>query len=101
MAQRDYTRHQERIIRNYYRNRGGLALQKLQDLVAELYLAETDRKRDQLWKRIGTAMAHLDISEQLREHILGSRRAEVLAANLKDWWSHPPKEKPKPPKKKP
>ncbi len=89
---KEYTPYQQRIIKNYYRNRQGLALQKLQELVSELYLAETDKKRDQLWKRVAKALANLEIEPKLVEHILERRSAEVLAENIKDWWSKLPRE---------
>jgi hypothetical protein len=98
MKDREYSPYQRKIINNYYKNREGLSLQKLQDLVAELYLAETDKKRDQLWRRVDKAIAHLEISPRLKEHILSSRNPEILAQNLENWWAAPPKER-KPPKK--
>ena len=90
MNEKNYSRHQQKIIRNYYKNRSTLALQKLQDLVADLYLAETDKKRETLWKRAEKALKHLKVNPTRLEHILKSRDPEVLASNLKDWWAAPP-----------
>lgn len=45
------SRHQERIIKNYYRNRDAIALQKSQELVTELFLSE-GKKRASIWKRL-------------------------------------------------
>lgn len=45
------SRHQERIIKNYYRNRDSIALQRSQELVTELFLSE-GKKRAQIWKRL-------------------------------------------------
>ena len=89
MKDREYSRYQRKIINNYYKNLEGLALQKLQDHVADLYLAETDQKRNQLWKRIEKAMGHLEISPKLQEHILSRRSPEILAQNLENWWAAP------------
>jgi len=90
----DYTPYQEGIIRRYYQNREALALQKLEDLVAELYLAETENRKNRLWKQVGTAMAHLKVPAGLAEHILKKRSPEVLAQNLKDWWAALPRNPP-------
>jgi hypothetical protein len=38
MAQRDYSEHQQRIITKYYNQLDTIMLQKLQELVGELYL---------------------------------------------------------------
>ena len=34
------TRYQEKVIRNFYQNRDAIAVQRLQELVSDLYLAE-------------------------------------------------------------
>ncbi len=97
MSDREYSRYQKNIINNYYRNKDTMTLQKLQEFVTDLYLAESDKKKTQLWKRIEKAIAHFDISEELRDHILNSRDPEVLAVNVKNWLSSPPplKQEPK------
>ena len=46
-----HSRHQERIIKNYYKNRDAIGLQKAQEAVTELYLSE-GKKRAQVWKRL-------------------------------------------------
>ena len=47
----EYSRHQQNIIKNYYQNRSAISLQRLQELVTELYLAE-GKKRARQWKLI-------------------------------------------------
>ncbi|HVP11220.1 MAG TPA: hypothetical protein VMV94_08565 [Phycisphaerae bacterium] len=81
----DFTPHQKKIIDRYYEHRDQIMLDKLSQLVSELYLADSDKKRDQLWKRVATALKNLKIDESLRAHILQKRSPEVLAANLRDW----------------
>jgi len=85
MARQDYTPHQQNIISHYYRNLDTIALAKLQELVTELYLADSETKRNRLWKRVQQAIAKLGVPAPLAEHILAARDVEVLAANLQDW----------------
>jgi vancomycin permeability regulator SanA len=85
MARQDYSAHQQNIISQYYRNLDTIMLAKLQELVTELYLADSETKRDRLWKRVQQAMAKLGIPAPLAEHIVAARDVEVLAANLQDW----------------
>ncbi|QDS92927.1 hypothetical protein FF011L_16820 [Roseimaritima multifibrata] len=47
----NHSRHQEKIIKNYYKNRDAIALQKSQELVTELFLSE-GKKRESVWKRL-------------------------------------------------
>jgi hypothetical protein len=81
----DYSPHQKKVIGQYYARRDEIALARLGEIVSELYLAATDRKRDQLWKRAEQAMKALKVPPRLADHILRRRDAEVLARNLRDW----------------
>jgi len=85
MAQNDYSEHQQRIITKYYNQLDTIMLQKLQELVGELYLASTDAKRKRLWERVHKAMLNLKLPDQLVEHILAQKDVETLARNLQDW----------------
>src|SRR3990170_1129728 len=81
----DYTRHQKKIIERYYDRRDEIMLAKLQEIVTELYLAETDAKRDQLWKRAEKAMKALKTPHSVVKHILAQAKPEVLAKNVRQW----------------
>jgi hypothetical protein len=75
-----HSAHQERIIHNYYRNQDAIMLQKLGELVGEVYLAE-GKKRAKLWERIAAALKNLHVPDSQIQHLL---RADdpALAANL-------------------
>lgn len=81
----DLSRHQKKIVERYYENRDAIMLDRLSELVTELYLADTDRQRDRLWSRVDAAMKNLKIKPSIARHILENRSPESLAANLKDW----------------
>lgn len=85
MAQQDYSAHQQRIITKYYNQLDTIMLQKLQELVGELYLAGTDAKRKRLWERVHKAMVNLKLPDELVEHILAKKDVEILAKNLQEW----------------
>ncbi len=85
MAQRDYSAHQQKIISNYYKNLDGIALARIQDLVSQLYLADTDKKRRSLWSRVEKAMAKLAVPEAIKINILERQDVEILAMNLEQW----------------
>jgi hypothetical protein len=88
MAKQDYTKYQQGIISNYYGQLDTIMLAKLQELVSELYLADTDKKRDRLWQKVSQAMSRLEIPPALVEHIMGKKDIEILARNLEDWLKH-------------
>ena len=68
----NYTRHQQGIIKRYYQNIDQIQLQKLSEMVTELYLAE-GKKKDKLWLTVTTTMQKMEVPKQRIDHILGKR----------------------------
>ncbi len=62
---------------------------KLSELVSELYLADTDTKRDQLWERAQKAMVNLKIPPAIISHIMTKKDVKILAKNLNEWLASP------------
>ncbi len=85
MGKQNHSSYQQGVIKRYYENLPGQTLTKLGELVTELYLAKTDKKREQLWGRVEKAMAKIKVPRKIAEHILNKRKPEILAANLEDW----------------
>lgn len=85
MGKSEYTSYQKGIIDNYYRNLDTILLTRLQEIVTELYLAETDKQKDKLWKRAEKAIVQLKIPDSIKTHILGQKSTEILAQNLQEW----------------
>ena len=76
MAKR--SNYQQRIIRDYYKNRDAIALQKLSELVSELYLAE-GKARARCWDRIAAAMKNLDLKDNRIEHLRDKDNPALVA----------------------
>ena len=85
MAKREYTKYQQNIISNYYKNLDTIMLSKLGELVTELYLADTKAKKNRLWERAHKAMIKLKVPPAIINHIIQQKDAEILAKNLQDW----------------
>ena len=68
-------------------------LQKLGELVTELYLADTKAKKDRLWQRAHKAMVKLKVKPAIIDHIMKKQDVEVLAKNLQDWLGNKSKKK--------
>jgi hypothetical protein len=90
MAKREYSNYQKDVISNYYQNLDSITLVKLGELVSELYLAETDAKKDRLWERAHKAMLNLKIPPAIISHIMAKKDVRILAKNLNDWLANPP-----------
>jgi hypothetical protein len=81
----EYSNYQRDVISRYYKNLDTLMLQKLSELVTDLYLAETPAKADKLWQRTHKAMQNLKIPPAIINHIMQKKSVEILAKNLQDW----------------
>lgn len=77
----DRSPYQEKIIKNYYRNRDAIGLQKAQEAITELYLAE-GKKRETVWKRLVSHLEKIGMKpaqiEQLRKSDDPAKVAEAI-----------------------
>ena len=85
MAAREHSSYQQELIKRYYANLPQSSLDKIAELVTELYLANSEKRRNQLWQRVAKAMKVIDVPDSIAEHILSKRDPAILAANLEDW----------------
>jgi hypothetical protein len=85
MAKKEYSQYQKSVISGYYENLDTIMLDKLGELVTELYLADTKAKKDRLWQRVHKAMVNLKVPPAIIDHIMEKLDVEILAKNLQDW----------------
>ena len=85
MAENIRSKHQDAVIQRYYDHLDTIMLQKLGELVTELYLADTAVKKNRLWQRAHKAMTKLKVSPAIINHIMEKRDEKILAKNLQDW----------------
>ncbi len=83
MAERDYTPYQQKIIRRYYDNSDTLQLQRLSELVGDLYLAE-GKKLQKLWQSAAVAMEKLGVPKARIEHLLQQAKPGLVAELVKE-----------------
>ena len=79
----DRSKHQQKIIKNYYDNREAIALQRVQELVTELYLTE-GKKRQKHWDSLGTHLEKLGVSEKQIEHYKKQDNPELVAKLIQE-----------------
>ncbi len=82
-AKRDYNAHQQKIIKRYYENLDTIALQRLAELVGELYLAE-GKKKEKVWQNAVSAMKKLNVPESRIEHLTKTQKPEQVAELVKE-----------------
>lgn len=85
MSAKEYSSYQRDVISRYYDNVEAITLGRLQELVGQLYLAESEAKQARLWERAQKAMVRLKIKPAIIEHIMNKKDVVVLAKNIEDW----------------
>lgn len=88
MTKKEYSPYQQSVISGYYNNLDTIMLGKLSELVSELYVAETQAKRDRLWDRAHKAMVKLKVPSAIIGHIMQKKDVQILAKNLQDWLAY-------------
>src|SRR5208282_943747 len=75
--------YQDRVIRRYYQNQDQILIQRLGDLVTDLYLAE-GKNRVRLWKRTVEILEKLKVPNARVQHVCQSDNPALLAELLKE-----------------
>lgn len=78
MANRDYSPHQQKIIKRFYENREAIDDQRLSELVTNLYLA-TGRKQAKMWETAEQIMNRMELPQTRIDHVMESKDPAVLA----------------------
>jgi hypothetical protein len=74
----EFTKYQQKVIQRYYDNRDDIALQRVQELVTELYLAE-GKKRIKHWDSLALHLGKLGIQPQTIAHLRREDKPELVA----------------------
>ena len=85
MAKQEYSNYQKKVIQNYYQHKDTIVLTRLQELVTELYLAETPAKKKKLWQQVEKALDKMKLKPAAKSHILEKQDVQILAKNLEQW----------------
>ncbi len=72
--------YQRRVIRDHYRNRRKILVQRLQELASDAFAAPAEKGRERAWRRIDDVLAELEVPASRREHLRQSRSPRALAA---------------------
>ena len=76
---REYSKGQQKIIKRHYDSMEPRAIQRLQEVVSELFVAESEAARKRLWKSVQTAFKNLKIDDTRARTILEEQDLGALA----------------------
>ena len=84
MAKQDFTPYQQGIIKRFYEHRDTLALQKLGELVSDLYVATSEAKIARGWKAVHKQLLAAGVHQHQAQSIVGDRDLGALAKLLSE-----------------
>jgi len=78
MPMENFSRYQQSVIKNFYKNRDAVSLQRAQELLTELYLAE-GKKKEKVWDSLFTNLERMGVPADQIEHLRNTRNPELVA----------------------
>jgi hypothetical protein len=84
----EHSKYQKKIIKNYYNNQEDISLQRLSELVTELYLAE-GKARAKQWQYILLALEKLKIPQSRIDHLVKQDNPALLAKLVEELMAKP------------
>lgn len=81
MAEKNHSRYQQKVIKRYYENADAIGLQRAQELVTELYLAE-GKKRAKVWDSLAKSLEKAGVPASQIAHLREQDNPELVAKLL-------------------
>jgi hypothetical protein len=82
MGKQDFTPHQQGIIKRFYEHRDTLALQRLGELVSDLYVETSEAKLTRAWKSVHKQLLAAGVHAHQAQSIVTDRDLGALAKLL-------------------
>jgi Leucine-rich repeat (LRR) protein len=82
MNEKGYTKYQQKAIRNFYDNKGLRLVQKLGELVSNLYLETNEKKKETGWKKIKKMLTDLKVHPGEVEYLTKDKKLSMISKKL-------------------
>ena len=79
MSDKNYSAYQKGVIKRYYENRDTLALQKLAEIVSDMYVETSEKKLAGKWKRVKPQLLAAGVHEHQADAIVNDQDLGALA----------------------
>ena len=83
MAQENYSRYQQNVIKRFYDNRDSIAFQRVQELITELYLSE-GKKRIKVWDSLAKNLEKIGVPADQIAHLRTQDKPELVASLISE-----------------
>jgi len=82
MNEKGYTKNQQKAIRNFYDNKDLRLVQKLGELVSNLYLETSDKKIETGWKKVKKMLTDLKVHPGEVEYLTKDKTLSLISKKL-------------------
>ncbi len=79
-----YTRYQRKVIKNFYDNKDLRLIQKLGELVSNLYIETSEKKKETGWKRIKKMLVDLKVHPHEVEYLTRDKDLSMISKKLSE-----------------
>ncbi|OOP55429.1 MAG: hypothetical protein AYP45_14880 [Candidatus Brocadia carolinensis] len=81
-SEKGYTEYQKKVIRNFYENKDLRLIQKLGELVSDMYLETSEKKRESGWNKIRKMLNDLKVHPNEIEFLTKDKNLAVISKKL-------------------
>ncbi|MCF6147760.1 MAG: hypothetical protein E3K37_03785 [Candidatus Kuenenia sp.] len=79
-----YTQYQKKVIRGFYENKDLRLIQKLGELVSDMYLITDEKKKESGWKRIKKILIDLKVHTNEVEYLIRDRNLAAISRKIEE-----------------
>ena len=79
-----YSEYQKKVIRNFYDNKDLRLVQKLGELVSNLYVETSEKKKESGWKRIKKMLTDLKVHLHEVEYLTKDKNLSMISKKLSE-----------------
>ncbi len=77
-----YTQYQRKVIKNFYDNKDLRLIQKLGELVSNLYVETSEKKKETGWKKIKKMLTDLKVHPHEVEYLTKDKNLSMISKKL-------------------
>lgn len=82
MNEKGYTKYQQKAIKNFYDNKDLRLVQKLGELVSNLYLETSEKKIETGWKKVKKMLTDLKVHPGEVEFLTKDKNLSIISKKL-------------------
>ncbi|HHT9106190.1 MAG TPA: hypothetical protein ACFYD7_09990 [Candidatus Wujingus californicus] len=81
-AEKGYTPYQQKVIKNFYENKDLRLVQKLGELVSNMYLEKSEKRLESGWKKIEKILTDLKVYPNEIEYLTKDKNLSLITKKL-------------------